>query len=442
MRKREFLQGALMLLLVVLLIGCQVNPGNNGNPGSGNGNGSGQNGGSPGGDGQGSSGGGSSSKREPTIKLTALEIGETSISLEWSAVEGVEIYDVMLGGGGKRYSFYTDYSGANRSHTIENLVPGETYYIHVAEKIPSGSKIVNMSNSLTITTPSPSLPPLGEIRSKVTAHSIDLNWDAVAGADYYRVFWLDNDTWRFSYSTFNKPTFNHSGLEERVREYSYKVVAYSADGKRSSGFSKVITLTTDRVTLNLPTITMKVNSYRGEWSWPTPGPNEVMLYEYKFDKKKTVFWGPVELAAGETSFTLDGLAPGQEYFYRFRLINKITGEASSHSKLFTAAASQPELTTAPANLKRVALIQSGSGSSFYTAEFSWDALTGADYYYIYSDVITSGRFVFEGKTENTNYRLLLYNSDKKPVKIKVRAIYNSTKEGSAFSEPLTFDFQH
>lgn len=428
MTKREFLNLVIILLLAGLLFACDfTTSGGNGNNGNSGGNGNNTVGGGL--------------QLEPTIELVAQDVGETALSLKWTTVPGVEQYQVMLAGGGNKNEFYVEYTGNGTTHIIKELVPGEEYYIHVMEKIPSGSTIKNISNKLTVTMAPPSLPAFGAINSKVTAHDITLTWDAIAGAGYYRVYRVRHDNWRFYYSSVNEPTFTNSGLGETGREYGYKVVAFSADGSRSSGFSEVISLTTAPVTLTLPAITMEQRSYELEWSWPMLGADEAMLYEEADDREMTGITGPIEILGGQTGYKVEALLPGQEKFYRFRLVNKVTGAASPYSKLFVATTSQPELTAVPTNLNLLSLSPNSYNPGYYDVEISWDAVAGADEYHIFTDEYARGEFMMQGVVLEPNYKGLLNSAYNAGVNVKVRAIKYSTKEGSGFSEPLLVYFK-
>lgn len=427
MRKREFLNVIIMLLLTGLLFACQINPG-----GGGTGGGSGG--------GQGNNTGGGGVVIEPTIKLTPMDIGETAGAFEWTAVAGVENYELMIAGGGDKHVFYSEYSGPLTRHVVEELVPGETYYVQVTEKVPYGTEVVNISNIVTITTPEPSLSAMGAISSTVTAHSATLSWNAVVGASYYRVFRLEHNNWRHYYSSVNEPTFTDTRLGEKERDYSYKLVAYSADGTKSSGFSELVTVTTAPITLALPNITMNVRSYEIEWSWPALGANEMMLYEKATDREMTEVISPVEITGMETGYKAEGLLPGTEQFYRFRLINKVTGAASKYSKLFIATTSLPELTVVPTNIKLVSLAKNSLNPGYYDIEISWDAFAGADEYHIYSDEYSRDNFMLMHKVTTANYKNLVNSTFNPEVRFKIRAIKKSTNEGSGFSEPLPVNF--
>jgi hypothetical protein len=118
--------------------------------------------------------------RPSGLTKTAATTG--SISIEWNSVYGAKAYDVYVGTTSSNKTVRG--SSETINYTITGLTAGTTYYISITAKNDAGSS----DSSPEISVVTKPLVPSGLTKGTVTSHSIIVSWNAVSGADNYKVY--------------------------------------------------------------------------------------------------------------------------------------------------------------------------------------------------------------------------------------------------------------
>ncbi|MDR0785803.1 MAG: fibronectin type III domain-containing protein, partial [Treponema sp.] len=114
--------------------------------------------------------------------LTKTAAAATSISIAWNGVYGAKTYDVYVGTTSSNKTVKG--SSETTNYTLTGLVAGTTYYISVTAKNDNGSS----GPSTELISATKPLAPSGLTKGTVTSNSITVSWNAVSGADNYKIY--------------------------------------------------------------------------------------------------------------------------------------------------------------------------------------------------------------------------------------------------------------
>lgn len=401
-------------------------------------------------DGNGGNPGGNGDSISP-LTVTVAEVGEGSVKLSWNELEGVTHYRVMFSD-----SAAGEYKLGNlvdTTHdTVSFLLPGKNYFFKVravtaldkfyiaAYGVSSNVAEATTTNSATLATPLVTT-------SSSTAHSVTINWGEVAGADRYNIYRMDsqgrNYCYYYTYNIVNQYSSGNTITDDNLESettYRYRIVAYNSLTNETGMQSAEIAVTTKAATLTLGAIPYHVSSYEIKWTLPTiSSDEELRLYQFKDASAKEPFTssnahGYLDPASGEYK-NLPGkdVEPGKTYYYKFRLINRRTGDVSPFSLLQTIKIPQAELTLVPQNLKALIVADYEPGEPLKFAKeikVSWDPLPGADLYHIYYINHLDNSVFFYGSSSTNSYNFMGKGSIDRPVyyDVMVRAVNTVTKE--------------
>lgn len=351
----------------------------------------------------------------PPSGLNSTQIGSTSFTANWTAMPGITEYEIDVSTDINFTTFvgiYNDVTININSLTVTGLTPSTPYYFRVRAKNSSGSSPHSSVSSLTTLPPQ----PIAIAASGTTATSFIANWNAVAGALSYR---LDvSTTLTFNVGTFllgyndlvvTSTSQTVSGLTGGTTYY-YRVRAVHSSGTSSA--SNTITTMTSPIAPTGSAVA-SANGFSASWgSVPT-------ATEYRIDVSTsstfvTFLPGFNDfLIPGGLSYSMGGLTPNTQYYFRLRAKNAYGTSVSSTTVPVTTQLSQP-----------VASLVSGLTNTSFT--INWTAISGATEYRL--DVATNNTFtsgiiynnqlvlttsqLVSGLTENTNYyfRIKAYNT--------------------------------
>ncbi|MCX6174235.1 MAG: fibronectin type III domain-containing protein [Ignavibacteriales bacterium] len=314
---------------------------------------------------------------------SATSSGGSSFNSNWNTVINATKYyldvsaDAAFGAG----SFETNYEnkdvGNVTTFSVTDITGEITHYYRVRSS--NGSGISDNSGTITVLG-----VPNATSATAVTQTSFSINWDPVISITGYR---LDVSTdISFGAGTFvagyqnkdvgNVTTFPISGLTPNSGYY-YRVRSY--DLSNTSGNSNTI------IVKNLPVAPVAVNatiikqsSFRANWNAPSGGASGYFIdvaTDAGFVNYVTGYQNKV--VYNVTSFVVNNIAAGTDYYYRVRAYNSWGNSDNSNIIM---------LITIPENPTAKAAINITSTS--FTA--NWDDVIGANRYYL--DIATDPGF--------------------------------------------------
>lgn len=384
--------------------------------------------------------GGSENIKSP-INLTVEKVGEGQVELSWNALEGVSHYAV----------FYSDkangeYRGAGLSETTKStitwLLPGSTYYFQVKE-----AKDYNLygrvSNVAKATTKPASLEAPVITTTSSTAFSTTFSWNAIKGANCYIIYRMDRFGGTLPHSIVVGSTiFDEIHREETHSTYRYKVAAFNEVSATSSELSVEKSVTLKTATLPKPQINFTANSYEISWELGTRAVGEILdLYQYS-DSSATEL---IDMVSEVTSYHMDlgkDVEPGKTYYYRFKLYNKDSGEASPMSDIITVPIPQAELPSSPQKLKVDSNVDSSPQNpnvSDRKVTLSWAPVEGAENYYVYVYYPWKDSIEYLGSSPVAGYTHNFWGAtlkDEQYYDVVVRAVKDSQKMAGPLSATL------
>ncbi len=161
-------------------------------------------------------------------ELEATEVGETTITLEWEAIDGADGYWITYDsdGSGEEWEWSWD-----TESTLSDLEPSTTYSIEVS---PTSGAESSGPDPIEVTTEGETTidPPSGLTATDVGETSITLEWDDVDEADEYELAYTDTDAGTESELTTSDTEATLTDLEPGT-PYSIEASAV-ADGTASS----------------------------------------------------------------------------------------------------------------------------------------------------------------------------------------------------------------
>ena len=241
--------------------------------------------------------------------------------------------------------------------------------------------------------PAPKAP---ELKITTSAGKPKISWSAVDGAAKYWVYRsTDGKNFRYYDSTTKTSYTNNSTSIGTTYYYKVKAVAV-VDGKNyASDYSVSKGILCKPAA---PTVSINRSNGKPKLSWKAvSGATKYWIYR-STDGVNFKYWD----STTKTSYTNSGAASGTKYYYRVKAVAVVNGKNvvsanSSTKSLFTSLA-KPSVSITTANGK---------------PKLTWNAVTGADKYYIYRstdgknfsywDSTTKTSYVNTGAKKNTKY---------------------------------------
>ena len=259
--------------------------------------------------------------------------------------------------------------------------------------------IVDMGNNsldnatIHYASPKPAAPAL---KITTSAGKPKISWNAVDGAAKYWVY-RSTDGKNFKYYDSTTKTSYTNNSTSIGTTYYYKVKAVAVvDGKNyASDYSVAKSIQCKPAA---PTVSINRSNGKPKLSWKAvSGATKYWIYR-STDGVNFKYWD----STTKTSYTNSGAESGKKYYYRVKAVAVVNGKNvvsanSSTKSLFTSLA-KPSVSITTSNGK---------------PKITWNAVTGADKYYIYRstdgknfsywDSTTKTSYVNTGAKKNTKY---------------------------------------
>ena len=331
----------------------------------------------------------------------ATNITQTDFDANWDASTGATGYYLDVATDNGFTGFVSGYNnldvGNVTTYNVTGLSAYEGYYYRVRAYNTGGTS--GNSNVISATTlPIAPAAPNATTATNITQTDFDANWDASTGATaYYLDVATDNGFTSFvggfnNLDVGNVTTYNVSGLSAET-DYYFRLRAYNTGG--TSGNSNVITITTLPNPPAAPNATAASNISQTTFdaNWGASADADSYYLDVATDNGFTSFVsGYDNLDVGNvTTYSVSGLNPDTDYYYRVRAYN--TGGSSANSNVISVTTLQSN-PGAPVATPATNITQ----TSF---DANWDAVGGATSYRL--DVATDNGFTsFVSGYDNLN----------------------------------------
>ena len=296
---------------------------------------------------------------------SASEAYMRTITVSWADEAEAQSYNVYYGTTDdiSKATAVTGITGT--SHTIENLQAGTVYYTWVRAVRTGGvTKASNMQQIITY----PAAPVLNS--HTVSGNTITLGWDAVPGANIYRVCYSTTDQYGTASRITNirATTYTLRGLEFNQAYYIWMESANESGGMRTTDSVEVIT-GDDALTPKQSDPKGGQRKVTANWSAVDNAEGYNVYYGTSAgfaSATKVSNVTPTVGTDGILSYEINNLTAGTTYFTWVSAINGGTESEPSNRKSTITLPTATELNTPEVN-----------GN---TVKFSWAASTGATGY--------------------------------------------------------------
>ncbi len=302
---------------------------------------------------------------------SAQSAGYTSVKITWPIALGASGYEIYQTDENGEITKTLDENVTAVTYTDTGLTTNQTYYYKVKSyKTTTSGKVYGDFSVVVNAIPIPSTPVI-----KVTLNSynsLNINWEAIDGADKYEV-------WRNTASTgdFTKigESDTNSYLDSSLTTgatYYYQVRAYiEGTSNIYSNYSAAASL---KVTPTTPIITVTPNTYNSlSISWEeVSGATGYMIY--RATSSAGTYTRVYTAGAGETSYINSPLATGSTYYYK--VLAFVTEGTVTTNSAYSAVKS--------AKVKPAAPTGAAAASASYTSiKITWNKVDGASGYTVY-----------------------------------------------------------
>ena len=323
----------------------------------------------------------------PTNNATDIPLDGT---LEWNMVTGADTYSIEIATDATFSTIIDSQSGLTDLTTIPaGLLNNETYYWHVLSHNAGGDSAWSAAWSFTTVPAIADVPTLTAPSNNATDIALDesLSWNAVTGADSYRVQvseLSDFSTIVLDQSGITGTTATLSGLSNSTTYY-WRVLSHNAGG--DSAWSAAWSFTTVPAIADVPTLTAPTNTATDipldgtlEWTPATGADTYQVQVSASIDFSTNVL---DQSGITGTTTTLSGLSNSITYYWRVLSHNAGGDSPWSSTWSFTTipAIADAPILSAPSDL---------STDIALDGTLEWNAAIGADSYTV--EIATDNTF--------------------------------------------------
>ena len=297
----------------------------------------------------------------PPENLAATAESAGSVRVTWDLVSGADRYDLRRRGDGGSWGAPVN-AGAGTEYLVSGLAE-ETRY-EFALRTVAGSRTSDWTASVSATTGSLPVPePPANFRSTgATATTVALGWDAVSGADRYRIRRAAGGESDWESFTVETTSAVDEDLDPATT-YRYQIQTVLAEGRPSEWSAPALSVTT--AALGTPANLTVAGQTATAVSLAWDAVAEAEGYELRRD-------GGAVIAAGDgTSYTDGSLTPDTAYAYEIR-----ASRGSARSGWSPAVPARTAGVMPPENLRAEA-------TSAFSVEVRWNPVFGADGYEVH-----------------------------------------------------------
>ena len=311
----------------------------------------------------------------PALKITT-SAGHPKLS--WNAVPGASKYWIYRSTDGKNFKYYD--STTKTSYTNNSTTIGTTYYYKVKAVDSSGTTTdYSAIKSIKCTPAAPSLR-ISRVNGKPK-----LSWDAVNSATKYWIYRsTDGKNFKY-YDSTTKTSYTNSGAASGTKYY-YKVKAVKVvNGNNvASAYSYAKSLVCTPAT---PNVSITSASGKPKLSWNAiNGATKYWIYR-STDGENFKYYD----STTKTTYTNISTTVGTRYYYKVKAV--VVDNGTSYASAFSSSKSLLVSTAAP-------IVKTAAAEG--TPSLSWNAVNGADKYWVYRS--TDGvNFKYYDTTTKTTY---------------------------------------
>jgi len=348
------------------------------------------------------------STRFNTPVLTGRALSQTSVELNWTAVDGASSYSLYMKNlETGRYEFYVETT--DRSVSIGNLPIGVPQYFRVrANRETQYGQVISAYGSVSVT---PALT------APVNLHLTGFNTDALniafsgnLDATGYEIFRSATLTGTYvKIATVTATEYQNSGLAFNT-SYFYKIRAY-LDYEGGTTYSDYSSVFTAKTALNVPTnltvLSTNYNTVKASWA-AVSGASGYEVY-------RSLNYGTYALVTTTTalSVTHTGLLTGNQYTYKIRAY-RLVGTVKVYGA-FTDPIGDGTRCSTP--------VITAASYGYNSVIVTWPAVPGATEYAIEYTVDNFSSNTLSYVTVKTNSAILRGLTTNKPIYIRAIAYY-------------------
>ena len=307
----------------------------------------------------------------------------TGVSLNWSAVEGADAYEIYRTEKTEDDSaaavpeepvYRTEDGSGTLSWQDEGVLYGTDYVYQVAAVYSDGIRTYRSGLSETVEIHAEADAP-ANLQASGAGNAVELSWDSVEGATGYEVEVQDAVTGEYTLlGTARETSYLHEGLEYDA-SYTYRVRAVrqkQRDAAAYSGYTGVVEARTEVPVLEAVSLTAVSEAWNQvQLTWQAADASAGYEIERKADNG--AYAKIADIRAGTASYT-DTVEPGITYTYRIRPVKQL-GSQTFYGDYSGEQSVQTALDTPSA--------VSVSASDMQSLAVSWDAVEGANGYEVY-----------------------------------------------------------
>ena len=330
----------------------------------------------------------------PTIESTSATIN--SVTLTWNAVPNASGYAVAYAVAGS--DAFQTVSVSGTIATIPGLASGSTYVFKV-NAVGDGTSYVDSGYGPSVNATIKTKLDAPEVTASATTNSITVDWDAVANASGYTVAYAVDGTDNFTYANVSSTSYEIPNLASGST-YVVKVKA-NGDGALfvDSDYSGDDLTVTVKSKLQTPTLALDVSASSITVSWNEIAGASKYALEYAVRGSSEV----TQATVNTTSYTIAGLAQGEDYVVRVKAVGDGTRYVDSDYAVAYPntpdVLTEPVITDASASTDSVALNWSAvANASGYTIAYAVDGTTNFT-----SIPVNSTNYVINGLLSGTTY---------------------------------------
>ena len=294
---------------------------------------------------------------QPPGNPAATAESASAIRVTWDAITGADRYDLRRSEDGGSWGSPMNV-GSGTEYLVSGLAAATTHDFQL--RTVAGSRTSDWTASVSATTGSPDPDPPANFRSTgATATTVALGWDAVSGADHYRIRRAASGESGWESFTVETTSAVDEGLDPATA-YRYQIQTVPAKGRPSEWSAPALSVTT--AALGIPANLTVTGQTATTVSLAWDAEAEAEGYELRRDG------GAVIAVGAGTSHTDERLTPDTAYSYEVR-----SSLGSAHSAWSPAIPARTARVMPPENLRAKA-------TSAFSVEVGWDPVVGADGY--------------------------------------------------------------
>ena len=303
--------------------------------------------------------------------LTAESVGYNSAQISWNAVEQAASYELQQSADKKNYTtLVTLTPDQELRYHAQELYTGKNTFFRVVVTDASGATATSARLKVKPVLSQPTLTKL----AASAYNKIDLEWTAVEGADFYRVYRSTTKTGGYkSVKTVYGTSYTNTVTTGVTYYYKIMPLRYNPDNKKARG--KCTTPQSVKAQMDAPAISAVTNSAGNsltvEW---TAIPDAGGYAVYRSLEKSKGYKLVKELDKAALRWTDTTVEAGTKYFYKVSAYQSAGGTNGYGAK--SPAKSKWTASDAPGDLRAV---QDGSGG----VKLTWTKTKGTTSYTIY-----------------------------------------------------------